>query len=823
MAIARQDYEGNYRRFFQPTVNCDFQSLALKMSYRKKTKVAQSLPLSMCQLHKQIQLSFGGIFKETIDLRDFEVYFKDGDGEKSFLINDEDLKAAYRWAQSFSTGMVKVWIEYKYGLSDEQKIEKWHETQSRQTRNPGSGRTKKWDFNAFEDENRVIVRDGYVYRNPRKIKGGKLLYFCEDYERLGCLGRWIVYPMVSGGDFGEHKREHNIPSEMHQCNIPEVNPMNLPNSENILHGGVRKWTRVYEAALIMKNPSMIGSEIISEIKSCVSHADLPPKREIHYIIHKIRRALTPGVAGYGLIDIAKIKTMRGTAFGREISLSMVDQLPRLFLYLYSDWQEERAKEFAKQETQHIYIDLVTKSCPKMWKIIMSISVFEKDTGQLVPLAHSVLQTKRQEGFEIAMKWIRDQLKLKPNIFTIDFDDELLKATTGVYGNSLALVPNFYLLMKRLWIIAVKNDLNKPEIYSHCKKMIYRLLTLCFIARDNISKVYEEIKSQFSQKDPGFVSFFQWYEAMFMEQGLFPPRIWSFSHRTDQIEDFIMCNNGMETYQHYIQTQMKSEGLNFAAYTELMARIETLRKNDYETCQTNVIYGENSQDLNSQKSQAPKESFKGSRLWPSSRIMKFMHENRGTLEADPEHQYVEVDAITEEFVKENNEEFLGSLGRLQRNDEDSVRDILAQENLHMNLEELINLKKEEKQQLKKERAGKFGGYDPRMKREIKAEKKTEENKNNILPEKIKPATMMYEKESSQSSCGPSQFMEELDITRNRVDIAERIMMYAEDDQEKNPFDAKSTQGVISSQGSNKSGLNDLLNVIEADEKKANYRL
>lgn len=274
-------------------------------------------------------------------------------------------------------GMLKVWVEYKFGMTDQQKIERWHESNSKQTRNPGVARIKKWDFNAFEDENKILVRDGFVYKNPRKGKGGKLLYYCEDYERLGCLGRWVVYPMVSGGDFGEIIREHNIPPDMHQCNIPEVNPMNLPNSENILHGGVRKWTRVYEgkkcnvqmtkkevkkliAALIMKNPSMIGSEIISEIKSCVSHADLPPKREIHYIIHKIRRALTPGVAGYGLIDIAKIKTLRGTSFGREISLSMVDQLPRLFLYLYSEWQEEKAKEAAKTEALHIYIDLVSK-------------------------------------------------------------------------------------------------------------------------------------------------------------------------------------------------------------------------------------------------------------------------------------------------------------------------------------------------------------------------------------------------------------------------------------------------------------------------------
>ena len=78
------------------------------------------------------------------------------------------------------------------------------------------------------------------------------------------------------------------------------------------------------AALIMKNPTLTRTEILSEIKACVTHADLPPKWEIEYIIHKIRRALTPGVAGYGLIDIAKLKTMRKTPFGWEISLAMVE-------------------------------------------------------------------------------------------------------------------------------------------------------------------------------------------------------------------------------------------------------------------------------------------------------------------------------------------------------------------------------------------------------------------------------------------------------------------------------------------------------------------
>lgn len=89
----------------------------------------------------------------------------------------------------------------------------------------------------------------------------------------------------------------------------------------------------------------------------------------------------------------------------------------------------------------------------MWKILLNVSIYQKDQGQFVPIAHSLLQTKRQEGFEISMKWIRDQLKLKPAIFTIEYDEEILKASRSVFGDSLRTVPNFYLIMKRIWIQA----------------------------------------------------------------------------------------------------------------------------------------------------------------------------------------------------------------------------------------------------------------------------------------------------------------------------------------------------------------------------------
>ena len=285
--------------------------------------------------------------------------------------------------------------------------------------------------------------------------------------------------------------------------------------------------------------------------------------------------------------------------------------------------------------------------------------------------------------------------------------------------------------------------------------------------------------------------------------------------------------------------MKTDSPNFAAFTEMMARVETLRKNDYETFLPSEVYGENSQLTNEPSSQLPDKpsaSYKGVRLWPSSQLMKFLFDNRGTLESNPDHQYVEADAMAEEFLKENSEEILAALNKVKRREEDSVRDILAQENLHMNLEDLINLKKEEKRELKKEKDSKYEGMGiKKLKRETKAEFKkgdhsymslandSSQGSNisavNMLGRKIKnePA---FERESNISSVGPSQFMHDLDITRNRVDIAERIMMYADDENDKNPFDANTTQGMSESQISLKSGYQELIDVITNEKVDKN---
>ena len=315
----------------------------------------------------------------------------------------------------------------------------------------------------------------------------------------------------------------------------------------------------------------------------------------------------------------------------------------------------------------------------------------------------------------------------------------------------------------------------------------------------------------------------------MENGLYPPRLWSFSHRSEQMPDLILCNNGMESFQHYIKTQINDKSINFAAYTKLMSSVETLRKIDYESYLQSDMYVQNSQSTVNQFSQTSEKhvQYKGQRLWPSSCLMKFLFDNRSKPVSSPESLFTEVDGIMEEFLQENSFEILASLNKLVRNEEDSVKDILDQESLHMNLEQLIEVKKEEKRKLKKEHESQYPQHLKKLKKEAKIvipksiadisqtsqDSAFSNSVSGVLPRRMKQED--FEKESDMSSQYPSQYLDALDVTRSRVDMAERIMALADDDKDSKLFSSSKHDD---SQNSGISQYSKLLNMVDNQQQE-----
>ena len=63
-----------------------------------------------------------------------------------------------------------------------------------------------------------------------------------------------------------------------------------------------------------------------------------------------------------------------------------------------------------------------------------------------------MQTKKYEGYEVAMKWVKENLSLDPEFITTDFETSLMDASKKVYPNS-NLVPCFFHFAKSLWMNA----------------------------------------------------------------------------------------------------------------------------------------------------------------------------------------------------------------------------------------------------------------------------------------------------------------------------------------------------------------------------------
>ena len=86
-----------------------------------------------------------------MNLDDFELFFVDAEEEKCYIENDDDLQAAYLYSWTFSTAMLKIFIVYKHGLTDEERLGKWKDATWKN--NLIWHRWTKWKLGGFEDDN----------------------------------------------------------------------------------------------------------------------------------------------------------------------------------------------------------------------------------------------------------------------------------------------------------------------------------------------------------------------------------------------------------------------------------------------------------------------------------------------------------------------------------------------------------------------------------------------------------------------------------------------------------------------------------------------
>ena len=180
--------------------------------------------------------------------------------------------------------------------------------------------------------------------------------------------------------------------------------------------------------------------------------------------------------------------------------------------------------------------------------------------------------------------------------------------------------------------------------------------------------------------------------------LYQPKYWSFWGHEADFDNLIVLNNWIESYYHTIKTQITNAHPNVAGFTEIMSRMETLKKSEYESAQIGIdtqgstaasqlsVIWEASSSLRSWLKKES-ESIRGEQAWSSTILMRYLHKSKGLLETSNSGEITDrVIILEDEFLEEHNDEITASFSRPTKH-EDTVKDILAQENLWMNLHEL----------------------------------------------------------------------------------------------------------------------------------------
>jgi hypothetical protein len=599
----------------------------IKIWYKDYRKHIETVPYYLRELKDIVCDNM--ISSEWVPLShdEFDLYFYDVANDKWYLETDEDLRSAYRVLCYCNPKCLKVVVQIRRGgrtrgrtkgrcYNSELFMQRFNEVFSKKRESSCSSSSDEEDekldevFKLYQPEEtrQMIIREGLTYQWERKMGGGTATYMCEEFYNNRWTGRWKVNTLALGGEYGHLAIKHSLAYEDHACIREKESVKKFAQASSSYIGGenmvfTRDEVKSVTRALIKRDPNMTPAQILTHIKSVVPQAEMPTRKEIGTIISTERDMLIPNLGGPGLFDLQKIQTLRKTPFARGVAFTMVDSKPRHFLFLHSDFQEKVIAEVAAQPHPHLFIDGTFKCCPRQWHQLLNIAVYHREKKLYIPVAHICMQTKKYEGYLVAMKWVKDNLNINPEFVTTDFETALMDATKKIYPNA-DLVPWFFHFVKWLWMNAAQWGLRKKFYLKDTKQLIFSLKALAFRPPDKIFRRFEQLKIKYAQKNSSFMKFFEYFEHTWMD-GIFKIKDWNYYDKIEKFEELAITNNGLESFHQMIKSQLRRTTPSFTGFIEVLGRVETLRKCDYDE---DRISGD------------PQYN----RWWPATRIMKELY-------------------------------------------------------------------------------------------------------------------------------------------------------------------------------------------------------
>ena len=575
--------------------------LAIKVWYKAQRKILDNIPRSFDELQQEVIKIVKSSRRNKLSTDDLIMYYFDFDADKWVIDWDDDLNAVYNLTLSAEPMVLKLWLFIRRGIRvnfDETKLDELTEKEDivgfyAKDSDTEDSEELEWDENFnlidYEKDRSTLLREGYIYirHTPYKRAIRKVMtwiYTCQDKKHHNWTGKWELMPLMFNGEYGKQLVPHSISKDEHSFNYDEsackkyskaIMSYTEGNNDIVTKQEVVKLIE----SLSRKDPNLTTAQIVASIKTAFPNAELLERKYMYQIIVRQRSKLAPNLDGPGMIDVRYIKTLRKTQFGRGLSFVLIDGKPKHFFYLYSDFQMQVAEEVKDDPNLHLFIDGTFKCWPRTWTQLLNVWVFHRGKNLYIPIAHILMQTERYEGYITVLNWIKETFEINPKFITTDFEQALMKSSKEVFSDSM-LVPWFFHFAKALWMHAGKFGLKKKNFLCLTKQLIFSLKSLAFRPPTKVYRRFEQLKNVYICKGTCYKNYLEYFEHTWMD-GIFQIKDWNYYDKIAEFEDLAMTNNGLESFHQMIRSQLRRINPSIAGFVEVLARVETLKKSDYD--------------------------------------------------------------------------------------------------------------------------------------------------------------------------------------------------------------------------------------------------
>jgi hypothetical protein len=527
------------------------------------------------------------------------IFFKP-DTELTPIESTSDLTSALNHASNISAPLVLILFPFSRTLRTPQHSQSSSEEDSPQTQNPEL---------TLDESKTIIIREGYVYVQMWVGNTGGVMYHWEDRKTKRWAGRWAVDRFLTGGEYGKMASEHSVSMGDHSSNWKVRTRIKMAVGQSVGRGESEmelsiKEIRDFVKELYRRDPWLSHSQALFILKRTFPNTTLPNPKAIRNILYGARDFEM--IDTIGMHNLGRMLTIDNKPFGRGMTFSLIDGVPKHFLYFYSDWQKQVVDEVKVQPNVHLFIDGTFKWCPKIWSQLLNIAVYHRGKQMYIPVGHVLMQTKMKQGYEAWIRWFKERLGLIADFITTDFEPALMDSSKSIFPNS-QLVPWFFHFTKALWMEASRWGMKKRSLLKDSKMLLFQIKKLAFLPKESVFKRFLLIKDQWANKAQPFLKFLEYFEAIWLD-GRYKIEDWNYYDKLAEFEDLALTNNGLESFHSSIKSQLHRVTPNLPGFLETLKRVEAIKKADYES---DHITGD----------------AQFNRWWPATKIMRELYCNK----------------------------------------------------------------------------------------------------------------------------------------------------------------------------------------------------